>query len=87
MSKNQAGINMKKHKQLNLMLSDHLRGELLSAMKVIEASPASRGKPASFPDTVRQCAELGALVIQFYGDGFVSPFHAMEQIKKAMEVN
>ena len=78
---------MKKHKQLNLMLSEYLRGELMAAMKVIEASPASRGKPARFPDTARQCLELGALVVQFYGDGFVSPQHAIEQIKKAMEVN
>lgn len=74
-------------KRLQTPLSEYLESEVNKAIKVINNSPASRGFPVKFSEGSRLLLELGAGVAQLFGDGFVSPQHAIEQIKKAMEVN
>ena len=72
----------------SLWLSGDVHKQIEQVKKVINASPAGEGNVKAKGSTaLRHAIIIGLGVIELMGDGYQSPQHAIEQIKKAMEVN
>ena len=72
----------------SIRLDEDIYVQVGRVMKVIDSSPASKGNvKAKSTTALRHAIIIGLGVIELMGDGYQSPQHAIEQIKKAMEVN